>query len=57
MYCRARVKNGIRIQEAVPAGAPAWNVTVDINPRQIGATITLVRREPPDTESAAAIGE
>ncbi|KAJ8913830.1 hypothetical protein NQ315_003739, partial [Exocentrus adspersus] len=54
---RARVKNGIRIQDAVPAEAPAWNITVDVNPRQIAATVTLVRCEPPDTETASSDGE
>ncbi|CAH1154164.1 unnamed protein product [Phaedon cochleariae] len=54
---RARVKSGVHLLEAIPSGASAWNVTVDINPRQTAATITLVRREPPDSESTANVGE
>ncbi|XP_044755298.1 transmembrane protein 132E [Coccinella septempunctata] len=48
---RGRVKSGLKILEATAASdASAWNLTVDINPRHTGATVTLVRREPPDAE-------
>lgn len=56
--CRARVKSGVRLLEAsVGAAATAWNISVDINPRHTGATVTLVRREPPDADEDAHAGE
>ncbi|XP_074036217.1 transmembrane protein 132C dtn isoform X2 [Leptinotarsa decemlineata] len=54
---RARVKSGVHLLEAIPSGASAWNITVDINTRHTGATITLVRKEPPDSETPGNIGE
>ncbi|CAH0554668.1 unnamed protein product [Brassicogethes aeneus] len=55
---RARVKNGVRLLEAGGgAGATSWNVTVDINPRHTGATVTLVRKEPPDAEEDIPAGD
>nr|CAH7758294.1 unnamed protein product [Callosobruchus chinensis] len=47
---RARVKSGVRILEAIPSGSPSWNITVELNPRHTSATVTLVRREPPDPD-------
>lgn len=46
------MKSGIRLLEATPSGATAWNITVDINTRHTGATVTLVRKEPPGEEDA-----
>nr|XP_008197339.1 PREDICTED: transmembrane protein 132B isoform X2 [Tribolium castaneum] len=54
---RGRVKSGVRLLEAASAGDPAWNMTVDINPRHTGASVTLVRREPPDSEISNSEGE
>ncbi|XP_049823614.1 transmembrane protein 132E isoform X2 [Aethina tumida] len=55
---RARVKSGVRLLEAsVGAAATAWNISVDINPRHTGATVTLVRREPPDADEDAHAGD
>ncbi|KAH0821492.1 hypothetical protein GEV33_001299 [Tenebrio molitor] len=54
---RGRVKSGVRLLEAASAGDPAWNMTVDINPRHTGATVTLVRKEPPDSEIANSDAE
>ncbi|KAK9878658.1 hypothetical protein WA026_023108 [Henosepilachna vigintioctopunctata] len=51
---RGRVKSGLKILEATPSSeASAWNITVEINPRHTGATITFVRREPPDAEMSS----
>ncbi|XP_066247683.1 transmembrane protein 132E [Euwallacea similis] len=54
---RARVKSGIRLLEATPSGASPWNITVDINARHTGATVTLVRKEPPEAETTTTDGE
>ncbi|XP_048519028.1 transmembrane protein 132E-like [Dendroctonus ponderosae] len=49
---RARVKSGIRLLDATPSGVTAWNITVEINARHTGATVTLLRREPPEEDGA-----
>lgn len=54
---RARVKSGIHLLEAVPSTGTPWNVTVDINPRHTGASVTLVRKEPPEADLTTTAGE
>ncbi|XP_057654487.1 transmembrane protein 132E isoform X1 [Diorhabda carinulata] len=54
---KARMKSGVRFLEAVPIEGIPWNVTIDINPRHTSATVTLIRKEPPDTNSAIIPGD
>ncbi|KAF2903265.1 hypothetical protein ILUMI_02914, partial [Ignelater luminosus] len=53
-----RVKSGIRILNATPTETSAWNITVEINPRHTGASVTALRKEPVDSEpEASSAGE
>uniref|UniRef100_A0A1Y1MMI2 Transmembrane protein 132E n=1 Tax=Photinus pyralis TaxID=7054 RepID=A0A1Y1MMI2_PHOPY len=55
---RGRVKSGIRILNATPSDSSSWNVTVEINPRHTGASVTALRKEPIDPEvDANSAGE
>ncbi|KRT83248.1 hypothetical protein AMK59_4705, partial [Oryctes borbonicus] len=50
---KARVKSGIRLLKAVESD-PAWNITQEINTRHTGATLNILRRIPPESETATA---
>ncbi|KAF5272875.1 hypothetical protein FQA39_LY18780 [Lamprigera yunnana] len=55
---RGRVKSGIRILSATPNEATSWNITVEINPRHTGASVTALRKEPVESEvDASSAGE
>lgn len=55
---RARVKSGLRILSATPS-TDQWNITVEINPKHTGASVTALRREPqePDQGPPPQAGE
>ncbi|CAH1236119.1 unnamed protein product [Diabrotica balteata] len=54
---KARMKSGVRFLEAVPTEGIPWNITIDINPRHTSATVTLVRKEPPDADIPVTPGD
>lgn len=57
LFCRARVKSGLRILSAIPS-TDRWNITVEINPKHTGASVTALRREPQEPEQEpSSIGE
>lgn len=45
------MKSGLRLLSAASSEVPTWNMTVEFNPRHTGATVTFVRKEPPDSEN------
>ncbi|KAK4874990.1 hypothetical protein RN001_011412 [Aquatica leii] len=47
---RGRVKSGIRILNATPSETTSWNISVEINPRHTGASVTALRKEAVDSE-------
>lgn len=51
------MKSGVRLLEAASASETTWNMTVEINPRHTGASVTLVRKEPPDADVSGSNGE
>ncbi|CAG9860128.1 unnamed protein product [Phyllotreta striolata] len=54
---KARLKSGVRFLEAIPSEGIPWNITIDINPRHTSATVTLIRREPPNAEISSNKGD
>ncbi|KAK4876646.1 hypothetical protein RN001_009152 [Aquatica leii] len=47
---KGRVKSGIRILNATPSETTSWNISVEINPRHTGASVTALRKEAVDSE-------
>ncbi|XP_025833785.1 transmembrane protein 132E isoform X2 [Agrilus planipennis] len=52
---RGRVKNGVRFINATPSeAASSWNISVEMNPRHTGLTVSAVRKESSTSTSETA---
>nr|XP_022906136.1 transmembrane protein 132E [Onthophagus taurus] len=51
---KARVKSGIRLLGAVATDSATWNISLEMNGRHTGATVNVLRKEPPPPVSDPA---
>lgn len=53
VWYRGRVRSGVRLLGATVTDPSAWNISIEVNPRHTGATVTVLRKEPQSTEASS----